>query len=1670
MDRSLFRCRINNIDHYQADQIPDFDPPLPINNYGPPSKLRPKVPVIRAFGATETGQKVLMHIHGVFQYTYVEYKGSLEPKAVRTAINTLQTGIDHALAISFRKNAYDGKDKYVAHISLVKGVPFYGYHVGYKFFLKVYLFNPHHMTRLADLMREGLVLKRQLQPYESHMQYIAQWMCDYNLYGCAFLDCAKVKFRGPVPKYFEIGNGAHGWHDQSIPAHMISDDSRIPRQSYCALELDIKAEDIVNRRNVVERNLHQEFVERLNPLPIDKKLVQSMAGLWKDETRRRKIRMGIQNSGSSPFSADVLVSMSADSRNTTNGAWVHEMEYHEKLAKVVEEELADKSKKTFDDFVQSEPLEETVQTALESVKDFYAENMENLYVDKVLEREREQERVDMEKTYAEAESFNDFDDIASRSSRQGSVQRESSSRPVTPVNDELAPEIHTPMSFNEFADLGVRKAFDLSMIDEDDFDIPEDLLYSAKPKKDKKRARFDGSTIKPSKKQRLQSEAHQYDSDDADELEDAMREQKLEDLDNSLRKEVEQDHSQKVVPSYSPRINTLADTKTSSQGSSQDSTIRFPVVKNPNDPNTIKRMSQSSSSPDKNNAIPGFITPSPIMQSQNSARKSLNFTTPPSFAHESPIGRGKPLSFQGFPKRKTDGSLSYYAFAPPTVKHVNETMRVDGRLEQIYQTAYYSREKDVPAKLEEYAGKKHRMQSNTVPYLPVFDPAGESVATFGTKLKIEVNFEEEANDLDHLQRTCTLKSFKIAAAPPSKAAVMQYFSNADSPMHKSGKSKILPQRKRETSQIEPPTQSNPQGFKYASKQESRSVQHETQYMSVMALEVHVNTRGILAPNPEMDPITGVFWCLQSDDDNVVANVGTDNLRAGVMIVEDSARPLRDWINHQSPVEIEQHNEELELLQAMITVVRRYDPDILTGYEVHMGSWGYLIERARVKYDLNFCNEISRMREHAHGRFGRDEDKWGFDHTSTIRVTGRHTINVWRAMRGELNLLGYTLENVAFHLLHKRVPHYPFADLTTWWKSNDARDFIKVVDYFSSRVRIDLDILESNELIPRTSEQARLIGIDWFSVISRGSQFKVENIMFRIAKPENLILPSPSRRQVGGQNALECLPLVMEPDSGFYTDPMLVFDFQSLYPSVMIAYNYCYSTFLGRVVNWRGVNKMGFMDYQRQEGMMPLLQDYVNIAPNGIMYVKSQIRKSLLAKMLSEILETRVMVKSGMKVDKDDKTLQRLLNNRQLALKLIANVTYGYTSASFSGRMPCSEIADSIVQTGRETLERAVTFIHSIPEWNAKVVYGDTDSLFVHLKGRTREQAFKIGDEIAKTITNMNPRPIKLKFEKVYHPCVLLAKKRYVGFKYESPQQTKPEFEAKGIETVRRDGTPAEQKIEENALKVLFRTADLSQVKRYVQAQCSKIMRGKVSIQDFCFAKEVRLGTYSDKGIPPPGALISARAMAADPRLEPQYGERVPFVVVTGGPAARLADRCVAPDALLDDSQQSLDAEYYITKNILPPLERIFNLCGGNVRAWYDEMPKFKRIRHVDPNTTGKKKKTTLESYLKSCHCLVCRVRVDTDLPLCARCLATPAKSLLSLKARGMKSEKKREELYTVCRSCQGCERNTEVKCDSKDCPVFYSRIKQTTNFGSMKARLDPVIAVLEKRYDNTYQW
>uniref|UniRef100_A0A250Y8P2 DNA polymerase zeta catalytic subunit n=1 Tax=Castor canadensis TaxID=51338 RepID=A0A250Y8P2_CASCN len=848
--------------------------------------------------------------------------------------------------------------------------------------------------------------------------------------------------------------------------------------------------------------------------------------------------------------------------------------------------------------------------------------------------------------------------------------------------------------------------------------------------------------------------------------------------------------------------------------------------------------------------------------------------------------------------------------------------------------------------------------------------------------------------------------------------------------------------KKETSQIDGPSLSNTYGFKVSIQnlQEAKAL-HETQNLTLISVELHARTRRDLEPDPEFDPICALFYCISSD--SPLPDTEKTELTGVIVIDKDKTVSGQD-IRYQTPLlirsgitglEVTYAADEKALFQEITNIIKRYDPDILLGYEIQMHSWGYLLQRAAA-LSVDLCQMISRVPDDKiENRFAAERDDYGSDTMSEINIVGRITLNLWRIMRNEVALTNYTFENVSFHVLHQRFPLFTFRVLSDWFDNKTDLYRWKMVDHYVSRVRGNLQMLEQLDLIGKTSEMARLFGIQFLHVLTRGSQYRVESMMLRIAKPMNYIPVTPSVQQRSQMRAPQCVPLIMEPESRFYSNSVLVLDFQSLYPSIVIAYNYCFSTCLGHVENLGKYDefKFGCTSLRVPPDLLYQIRHDITVSPNGVAFVKPSVRKGILPRMLEEILKTRFMVKQSMKAYKRDRALSRMLNARQLGLKLIANVTYGYTSANFSGRMPCIEVGDSIVHKARETLERAIKLVNDTKKWGARVVYGDTDSMFVLLKGATKEQSFRIGQEIAEAVTATNPKPVKLKFEKVYLPCVLQTKKRYVGYMYETLDQKDPIFDAKGIETVRRDSCPAVSKILERSLKLLFETRDISLIKQYVQRQCMKLLEGKASIQDFIFAKEYRGSSSYKPGACVPALELTRKMLTYDRRSEPRVGERVPYVIIYGTPGVPLIQLVRRPAEVLQDPTLRLNATYYITKQILPPLARIFSLIGIDVFSWYHELPRIQKATsssHSEPEG----RKGTISQYFTTLHCPVCDDL--TQHGICSKCRSQPQHVAVILNQEIRELERKQEQLVKVCKNCTGSF-DRRIPCVSLNCPVLF---------------------------------
>ena len=372
---------------------------------------------------------------------------------------------------------------------------------------------------------------------------------------------------------------------------------------------------------------------------------------------------------------------------------------------------------------------------------------------------------------------------------------------------------------------------------------------------------------------------------------------------------------------------------------------------------------------------------------------------------------------------------------------------------------------------------------------------------------------------------------------------------------------------------------------------------------------------------------------------------------------------------------------------------------------------------------------------------------------------------------------------------------------------------------------------------------------------------------------------------------------MEPPKNIFFNPVIVLDFQSLYPSIMIAYNLCYSTCLGVLLKEDELNelnnngeygykKMGvsiynknlyemlWKDFQKSkfyhnneyilneskesQDFFEFLKDSCFLSPSRVLFLKKHIKEGLLPIILKELLLTRIMIKKSMKLYDKNSDIYKFLHNRQLGIKGLANVIYGYTSAGFSGRMPNINISDSILSLGRQMIKTAIDYIENKTPYDLKVVYGDTDSVFISVKNKSIKESIEIGKKLAEEITKLNPEPIKLQFEKVYCPLIFNAKKHYAGYKYEdlsSLESVKDKsaitlLDTKGLENVRRDSCNIVSKIVEKIIKILFDEKDLSKVKQYLYQCFDKIIKGKVIIKDFIFSKEVKFGKYRGKILPP----------------------------------------------------------------------------------------------------------------------------------------------------------------------------------------------------------------------------
>lgn len=494
-------------------------------------------------------------------------------------------------------------------------------------------------------------------------------------------------------------------------------------------------------------------------------------------------------------------------------------------------------------------------------------------------------------------------------------------------------------------------------------------------------------------------------------------------------------------------------------------------------------------------------------------------------------------------------------------------------------------------------------------------------------------------------------------------------------------------------------------------------------------------------------------------------------------------------------EIFEFSKEEKMLIEWRNFLNKVDPDIIIGYNISNFDFPYLLKRARhLKVSgFEFWSRLKNSKS-----ISKDSNfsskQMGSRETKSTNTNGRLQLDLLQVVQRDHHLRSYTLNSVCAQFLGEQkedVHHSMITELFNGTPESRRRLAVYCLKdaYLPQRLMDKLSCLENY------TEMARVTGVPFNFLLMRGQQVKFISQLFRKALEQKLVTPNKLHKEGADDQQYEGAT-VIEPVRDYYRAPIATLDFASLYPSIIQAHNLCYTTLLSK-------EKIERFGLKKDE-------DYI-ITPNGDKFCTTKLRKGLLTQILEELLSARKQAKKELAVETDP-FKKAVLNGRQLALKVSANSVYGLTGANV-GKLPCIEIASSTTSYGRQMIERTKEVVEAKYTLangythDAQVIYGDTDSVMVKFGTSDLKEAMRLGEEAAAFVSQQFIRPIKLEFEKVYFPYLLINKKRYAGLYWTNPDKY-DKMDTKGIETVRRDNCRLVQNVIETVLRMILIDQDV----------------------------------------------------------------------------------------------------------------------------------------------------------------------------------------------------------------------------------------------------------------------
>lgn len=576
-----------------------------------------------------------------------------------------------------------------------------------------------------------------------------------------------------------------------------------------------------------------------------------------------------------------------------------------------------------------------------------------------------------------------------------------------------------------------------------------------------------------------------------------------------------------------------------------------------------------------------------------------------------------------------------------------------------------------------------------------------------------------------------------------------------------------------------------------------------------------------------------------------------------------------------------------MLQEFSNFITALDPDVLTGYNIINFDLPYIYERADLLgasdfklISRAFNNFKPKLKLYENKSFGSPNyGKVSYEVKRQLYITGRVQFDLYPFARENFKLSDYKLQTVGETFLGAGKDDLHYTQIAPYYNQG-GKKIIKLAKYCLKDSMIVMNVMLKKKIVTETFELCQVVNNTPEVVLYKGQKQKLSSFLHFQAYENNYLIcheskphrPSPEAfydaEMSDGQKKYKGA-YVIEPTTGRYKSPVIVLDFASLYPSIIMEKNLCFSTLLKDNSSKNGID---------EENIYKL---------NHHSFVTKAAKSGLLPKILAELLSIRKQAKLDMKraSEANDYILYDVYNAKQKAVKVIANSIYGLLGSK-AGIIDSVPIAETITARGRELLQLAKD---KAPEFcpTANVIYGDTDSIFINIPNISLDEGIQRGLEMERQYAKFFQKPIIFEYEKTFSVLLMLAKKRYYGIYFEKKSEGPGQKEGKGIHTSRRDGFPFLRKVLSQMQDDFISCKTDDETVENVRSELRKLYRYRkgleYDINDFTYTTSLskNLSEYKNENTPHCQALKRCiKKNSENPQIYslPQYatGDRIAY--------------------------------------------------------------------------------------------------------------------------------------------------------------------------------------------------